>query len=98
MNTTMPLKWTTEPPKVPGFYFLKMKSGAKSTVYLCEQDIIGKDWRGSVGQWVAIAGPIPEPEESSKESTTDERLKVSLDGKIFEDWLSEEEDEAWKHL
>lgn len=61
------LTWTTEPPKVPGFYFLKMASGTISMVYLSEADIMDNDWHGSIGQWVANAGPIHtprEPEES----------------------------------
>ena len=55
------LTWTNEPPKVAGFYFLKMASGTISMVYLSEQDIKDKDWHGCVGQWVAIAGPIHTP-------------------------------------
>ena len=55
------LRWTHEPPKVAGFYFLKMASGTISMVYLSEQDIKDKDWHGCVGQWVSIAGPIPAP-------------------------------------
>ena len=55
------LRWATEPPRVAGFYFLKMASGTISMVYLSEQDIRDKDWHGCVGQWVAIAGPIPAP-------------------------------------
>ena len=55
------LAWTDEPPKVEGFYFLKMASGTISMVYLSEQDIKDKDWHGCAGQWVVIAGPIPAP-------------------------------------
>ena len=58
------LTWTHEPPKVAGFYFLKMSSGTISMVYLSEQDIKDKDWHGCIGQWVAIAGPIAPPVEA----------------------------------
>ena len=58
------LTWTHEPPKVAGWYFLKMSSGTISMVYLSGQDIKDKDWHGCIGQWVAIAGPIAPPVEA----------------------------------
>lgn len=58
------LTWTKEPPEVlPGFYFLKMASGTISMVYLSEADLMHNDWHGSIGQWVANAGPITPPRE-----------------------------------
>ena len=57
------IAWTTEPPKVAGFYFLLMSSGTVGTVYLSEADINDKDWHGCVGQWTRISGPIPTPKE-----------------------------------
>jgi hypothetical protein len=50
-----PLAWTSEPPTVPGWYWVMGSSGILRNVQHCNGDEV---W--STGQ--RFAGPIPEPE------------------------------------
>lgn len=57
------LEWTTEPPKVPGWYWYKTSSHLGITKFpeLCDRTREGWQW----------AGPIPEPREPKEQGGYD---------------------------
>lgn len=50
------LEWTTEPPKVPGWYWYRHKPSR--TIAMINVDVEPIEYESLPGQW---AGPIPEP-------------------------------------
>ena len=52
------LTWTTEPPKVPGWYWYRHKPSR--TIAMINVDVEPIEYESLPGQW---AGPIPEPRE-----------------------------------
>ena len=50
------LEWTTEPPKVPGWYWYRHKPSR--TIAMINVDVEPIEYESLPGQWV---GPIPEP-------------------------------------
>lgn len=53
-----PLVWTSEPPKVPGWYWYRHKPSR--TIAMINIDVDPTEYESLPGQW---AGPIPEPRE-----------------------------------
>lgn len=64
------LEWTTEPPKVPGWYWFKDEYGIRIARIKHDSRKMNELYAviGGVGNWMSIlhgqwAGPIPEPRE-----------------------------------